>query len=182
MEEKPNVLMNACNFMDVKPIMMALPYPPVQIKEKNSNYAHLLHVNYCGSVSEMSAIMQYVNNTHRLSMSQCLIAKTILGIAMAEMIHLQKLGELIVLLGGNVDYSIKQRDGKVWTWTPHCLTLEEHPKKILMAAIASEKAAINQYMGHIKIMNDEHIRAMLKRIIQDEKYHIMVLQALMNMV
>lgn len=31
------------------------------------------------------------------------------------------------------------------------------------------------------MINDEHIRAMLGRITQDEKYHIMTLQTLMQM-
>lgn len=35
MEEKSKPLMNSCDFMGVKPIMVDLPYPPVQVKEKN---------------------------------------------------------------------------------------------------------------------------------------------------
>ena len=51
------------------------------------------------SLYELSAIAQYINNENRMSCERCPLAKTILGIAMAEMMHLQKLGELIVLLG-----------------------------------------------------------------------------------
>lgn len=36
MEEMKNAQVNMCNFMDVKPIMMDLPYPPIQVKEKKS--------------------------------------------------------------------------------------------------------------------------------------------------
>ena len=70
--------------MNVKPIMMDLPYPPTQVREKNHGYANLLSIDYCGSVSEMSAITQYVNNENRLSCMKCPMAKTILGIAMAD--------------------------------------------------------------------------------------------------
>lgn len=48
MEEMKNAQVNMCNFMDVKPIMMDLPYPPIQVKEKNPSYAHLLSIDYCG--------------------------------------------------------------------------------------------------------------------------------------
>lgn len=179
MKEKENALVNTCNFMSVKPIMMDLPYPPTQVKEKNQVYANLLSINYCGSVSEMSAITQYVNNENRLSSSKCPIAKTILGIAMAEMIHLQKLGELIHLLGGNINFTAKYRDGRQVMWTPQCLNIPENAREMLLADIESEKAAINQYKVHIKMIDDEYVRAVLGRIVKDEEYHIMVLQALM---
>ena len=104
MDEKSNFFVNTCDFMSVRPIMADLPYPPVQVRNKNQRYANLLSIDYCGSVSEMSAITQYINNESILSGDNCQMAKTILGIAMAEMIHLQKLAALIILLGGSVDY------------------------------------------------------------------------------
>lgn len=178
MEERAMPLVNDCNFMNVKPIMMDLPYPPTQVREKNHAYANLLSNDYCGSVSEMSAITQYINNENRLSCEKCPMAKTILGIAMAEMIHLQKLGELIFLLGGHVDFVAKQRNGRQKMWTPEYLTIPENAVKMILADIESEKAAINQYRMHIKMINDDCVNAVLERIIQDEEYHIMILQAL----
>ena len=113
-----------CN-MAVKPIMVELPYPEIRVREKNQTYANLLSIDYCGATSELSAITQYINNENRLSCEKCPIAKTILGIAMAEMIHLQKLGELIFLLGGCVDFTARQRNGKEQMWTPQYITIPE---------------------------------------------------------
>lgn len=180
MEEKSNPLVNTCNLTSVRPIMMELSYPPVQVSGKNQVYANLLSIDYCGSVSEMSAITQYINNENRLSCDQCPLAKTILGIAMAEMIHLQKLGELIFLLGGKIDFVAKHQDGRQRMWTPEYLTLQENARNILMEGIESEKAAIKQYRMHIKMIKDNSVNAVLARIIKDEEYHIMLLQALAN--
>lgn len=180
MEEKELPIVNTCSFMNVKPIMMDLPYPPVQVKGKNQVYANLLSIDYCGAVSEMSAITQYINNENRLSSEKCPLAQTILGIAMAEMIHLQKLGELIFLLGGDIDFIAKRRDGRRQMWTPEYLTIPENSGKMLMADIESEKAAINQYRTHIKMMNDNYVNAVLERIIKDEEYHILLLQNLLK--
>ena len=177
MEEKKT---NDCNFMGVAPIMMDLPYPPLQVKVKNPAYAQLLGVDYCGAVSEMSAITQYINNENRLSCDECEMAKTILGIAMAEMIHLQKLGELIILLGGNVDYTARNCHGESKMWTPEYLTLPENPGKMLVAGIESEREAIRQYRMHMRMMRDSHVNAVLARIMKDEEYHIMILQTLMK--
>lgn len=180
MEERKSPLASDCNFMSVKPIMVDLPYPPLRVSERNQAYANLLSVDYCGSVSELSAITQYINNENRLSHEQCETARTILGIGMAEMMHLQKLGELIVLLGGTVDYIARQNNGRASMWTPEYLTLPENIGKMLAADIEAEQAAIHQYQVHIKMMNDPFVNAVLARIIKDEEYHIMILRTLMQ--
>lgn len=180
MGENRTPITPACSFGSVRPIMMDLPYPPTQVQEQNQMYANLLNSDYCGSVSEMSAIMQYINNENRLFYERCPIAQTILGIAMAEMMHLQKLGELIFLLGGNVDFVVRQPNARPRMWTPEYLTIPENARNMLAADIDSEKAAINQYRMHIKMIGDDSVNAVLARIIQDEEYHIMVLQALMK--
>lgn len=178
MEENQNALANTCSFIGVKPIMMELPYPPIQVSGKNQMYANLLSIDYCGSVSEMSAITQYINNENRMSCEKCPLAKTILGIAMAEMIHLQKLGELIFLLGGEICYTASHRDGSQRMWTPEYLNTPGNIRKMLLADIEAEREAIKQYKIHIHMINDNYINAVLARIIKDEEYHIMLLKTL----
>lgn len=180
MEEKTGHIVNTCSFAGIKPIIMGLPYPTIQVKEKNQAYANLLSIDYCGSVSELSAIAQYINNENCLSARNCPLAKTILGIAMAEMMHLQKLGELISLLGGNVDFMARQQNGRQKMWTPEYLTIPKNPQKMLLADIEAEKGAVSQYRMHIQMINDNCIKDVLERIIMDEEYHIMLLQILMK--
>ena len=177
MGNNAGTLINECSMMGVKPVMLELPYPPIRVRDRNENYADLLSMDYCGSVSELSAITQYINNENRMSCEDCSLAKMILGIAMAEMIHLQKLGELIYLLGGDVDFVARQSNGKQSYWTPAYLTLPGQFNQMLYADIESEKAAINQYKVHISRMDDEYVNAVLRRIIKDEEYHILMLQA-----
>lgn len=175
MERNRILLTNNCNMQGIRPIMVDLPYPPIQVRGRNPRYAELLMVDYCGSVSELSAILQYINNENRMSDEYCSLIRTILGIAMAEMVHLQKLGELIHLLGGNVCFEAKQPDGM---WSPSCLTLPNHIPQMLQADIDAEKAAISQYKMHIKAIQDDFVNDVLRRIILDEEYHIMILQSL----
>lgn len=178
MQETTTSLTNTCNFSGIRPAMADLPYPPIQVKEKNLVYASLLSIDYCGSVSELSAITQYINNENRMSCMHCPLAKTILGIAMAEMMHLQKLGELIHLLGGKVDFAAKQQNGRMRLWTPEYLTLPDQIEKMIAADIEAEQAAVNQYRMHIKMIRDADVNAVLGRIIKDEEYHIMLLRSL----
>lgn len=180
MEENRNILINSCSFVNVKPLMLEVPYPPIQVQERNQVYANLLSADYCGSVSELSAITQYINNENRMSNEKCSLAKTILGIAMAEMIHLQKLGELIFLLGGSVDFTVKMPNGCSRMWTPKFLTIPEEPREMLVADIESEKDAIRQYKLHMEMICDSAVNAVLARIIKDEEYHIILLETLLE--
>ena len=176
MEER--CLTNNCSCAGVKPVMVDLPYPEIKGRGRNRNYADLLNVDYCGFVSELSAITQYINNENRISLEECAMARTLLGIAIAEMMHLQKLGELIVLLGGNVDFSWKTCNGRPKLWSPEYLTIPENIDKMLTADIEAEKDAVRQYEMHIKMIDDDCVNAVLRRIILDEEYHIMLLKSL----
>ena len=179
MEKEKDVIKNTCDFAGIRPIMVDLPWPDIQVRSQNQIYANLLSADYCGATSEMSAITQYINNENRLSGRNCPLARTILGIAMAEMMHLQKLGELIFLLGGNVDFVARHPNGKNVMWTPGYLNIPENRRKMLMADIEAEKSAINQYRMHVKVISDDCVRV-LERIIKDEEYHIMILQELLK--
>lgn len=76
--------------------------------------------------------------------------------------------------------NIRDCYGRQMMWTPHYLNIPENTKEMLLIDIEAEKAVIEQYKVHIKIINDEYVRTVLTRIIKDEEYHIMVLQALME--
>ena len=180
MEEKQDSLKESCNFAGISPIMVDLPYPPIKVRGENLAFANLLSIDYCGAVSELTTIAQYINHENRLAGEKCPIARTILGIAISEMIHLQKLGQMIALLGGNIDFTAKCRNGKQKMWTPEYLNIPEHAKSMLLADIEAERAAISQYEAHIKMVKDDCVNAVLKRIIKDEEYHIMLLKVLLK--
>ena len=154
--------------------------PEIRVRRRNRDYADLLSVDYCGFVSELSAITQYINNETRICGERCSLARTLLGIAVAEMMHLQKLGELIVLLGGDIDFTAKTRNGCSKLWTPEYLSISEKIDKKLEDEIESENEALCQYEMHIKMIKDDCVNSVLKRIILDEEYHIMLLKVLKN--
>lgn len=173
-------LIDSCNVMGLTPTMVNFPYPEIKVYEQNSVYADILRVDYCGAVSELSAITQYINNQTIMTIELCSMSKVLLSIAMAEMMHLEKLGQLIVLLGGKLEYKAMSADGDVTTWTPDFLELEDTPKKMIKANILSEQQAIAQYKEHIKMIDDPFINDVIRRIIMDEEYHLFLFQAMLN--
>ncbi len=176
-EEK---LASGCDFSGIKPAVMDLPYPPLQVRERNKNYAELIGISYCGMVSELSACLQYINNESRMVNRGCAMGRTLLGMAVAEMQHMQMLAGLIDLLGGNVCYTTGQAGGQTWMWSPQCLTLPEEPSEMLRADLDREIAVIDQYQSHMRLIGDDYVTAVLGRIVQDEQYHIMLLRSMMD--
>lgn len=180
MDEKRDSLACSCEFSGIKPIMVELPYPPLRVKNENLAYANLLSVDYCASVSEMTAITQYINHENRLAASRCPMAKALLGMAISEMIHLQKLSEMIILLGGSVDYTAKFRNGDWKLWTPEYIKRPDQARQMLQADLDAERATIDQYRMHINMIADGYVDDVLERIIKDEEYHVMMLQFLLK--
>ncbi|MDE7476650.1 MAG: manganese catalase family protein [Lachnospiraceae bacterium] len=180
MENSTKIIKSSCKLSAAKPAVMDLPYPPVQVREKNPSYANLISVSYCGMISELSAVMQYINNESRMFNAGCMLGNTILGMAMAEMTHMQILAELICLLGGNVSYISMQSGGQQWMWSPQCLTLPEKVRDMLNADLERELATIDQYNMQIAMIKDDYVNAVLNRIVQDEQYHVMLLRSMMD--
>ncbi len=83
-----------------------------------------------------------------------------------------------MLLGGDIDFAARNNNGRQKMWTPEYLNLPEQAKKMIWADIESERAAISQYKMHMGMIRDDCVNAVLRRIILDEEYHIMILQAL----
>lgn len=163
MSEIEKEMVNQCNMMGVNPAIVQLSYPSIQVSGRNPAYAEILKVDCCGAVSELSAITQYIHSEILLSGENCEVAKVVLGIAMAEMIHLQKLGQMVELLGGKLDYRVMKNQRNAVNWTTE--------------GIASEKGAIAQYQKHLQMIKDLHVRKMIARIMKDEEYHIFLLQS-----
>ncbi len=103
----------------------------------------------------------------------------LLAIAQAEMIHLQMLGELIVLLGRPLTYDATKSHCNT-LWTPETVTFGNNFNTMICANIDGEYSAIKQYEKHISKIHDPYIQAILKRIAMDEKYHISLLKKLLK--
>ncbi|MGL5152740.1 MAG: ferritin-like domain-containing protein [Clostridium sp.] len=173
-----NNLTNKCDFEGLKPAILDIPYPEMKVSEKNLHYAALLTEDYCSGVSELTAITQYVNHETRISGYDCNVARVILSIAMAEMTHLQILGQVIILLGGNLTYNAVYKEGAV-PWEVSNVVYGYTPEDMLLSDIRGEKGAINQYIEHINMIDDPCVKSILKRIVMDEQYHVALLSDLL---
>ena len=159
----------------------SLKYPEIKIENKNKEYAYLLLEDYAGKTSELTAITLYVYQHIINEDINKLLAKTLKGIFIAEMHHLEILGNLIRLLGVKPVY--KTLDENIITpWNSNYVNYETNVTKILLLNIENEEAAIKQYKMHIQLINDKYIKEILERIILDELEHIKCFNNLLDQI
>lgn len=133
-----------------------LPYPEPRIEMQNVQYANILLNDYAGSVSEFTAVSLY-SYQHFVSEGEYKdFAELIGGISMAEMKHLELVGETIKLLGIKPVYIDNAcPPGRLWTGA--YVNYTTFIKEMLMEDIKSELKAIENYRYHITLINDKYI-------------------------
>lgn len=151
------------------------PYPEIRVMGLNHNYAMLLLEDYAGSVSEFSAITQYVYHNFVLKPEYGELADLLECIALVEMHHLEILAETIFKLGVDPLYRTIETNGTERFWNANFVFYGAGLCDRLMADIASEWAAITNYRKHQQMISDPYVKQILERIILDEFHHIKLL-------
>lgn len=147
------------------------PYPEIKVVGPNPCYACLLMDDYAGVVSEFTAISQYIYHHFYFKDIDKNLGELMENVSITEMLHLEMLADTIKKLDGNPlikgSYSTM---GNFWngSFIYYGINLCEQ----LKADIDSEFKAIEEYRKHIYMIGDPNIKAILKRIILDEKVHI----------
>lgn len=160
-------------FIESLPCKADMPYPEAEVEGPNIRYANLLMDAYAdGDKGELTAITQYMH--HHLTIQNKEIANVELCIALIEMKHLELIGDLIKMLGGNPKY---RRSNKAW-WDGGHVSYGDNTEFKLKLDMDSEKAAIEGYKTLISEIEDKNIVKVLKRIIEDELVHLNILTTL----
>lgn len=155
-----------------------LPYPSIEIKEKNSFYGKCMLDNIGGANSEMSAISLYFYN-NLISSTYPDVSYIFHKVSIVEMHHLELFGKIALELG---------EDPRLWAycnrcsnhcyWTPNYNQYPTILSALLKHAIQNEHAAIQKYESQILQIKDCCIIENLKRIILDETLHIELFETL----
>lgn len=147
------------------------PYPEIKVLGPNLCYACILMDDYAGTVSEFTAISQYLYHHFFFENIDKELGDLLENVAVTEMLHMEMLADIIIKLGGNPiirgSYSTL---GNFWngSFIHYGTQLCDQ----LKADIDSEYKAIYAYEKHIHMICDPFIQAVLQRIILDEKVHI----------
>lgn len=179
-------------FLETIPCQSDIPFPPIKVEKKNLDYATLLLDAFASSAdSEIQAITQYIY--HSKTISNNIISKALMCIALIEMHHLDALSELIPMLGGKPFYENSNKNfwmtGNIAYVDKNIIYEKEHsnvgdkegnPRKKLEVDIDAEKNAINGYKRLLKNIEDKYIEKVILKIISDEQTHMKIFENLIE--
>lgn len=156
-----------------------LPYPSLDGIGKDLMAVRIISPAYADRESEMTAVLQYVFQAFVFnSKGMENFAHTLHRIAVSEMTHLDILGSLICKLGAlPVFTSCPPR--KFDFYTTAAVSYACEPETMLLCDIRGENEAIRGYEKMLCKLQSEQIRAVIARIIEDEKLHLQALETML---
>ena len=147
------------------------PYPPIRVAERNREYARMLGIDFASSKSEMTSVTQYMYHDWTLHRRYPEISSEMRRIAEVEMHHLDMLGQLIILLGGDPQYRAV-RHNRCMYWNGDMVCERNNPPIMIQEDIRLEQSAIETYSRQARMIRDPYVVAVIERIIEDEKLHL----------
>lgn len=143
------------------------------IMKTYKEYSELLLDDYAGFVSEDSAVHQYTYQHIILKNVNKDVSDELLKIAITEMRHLSLLGDIVLKLGELPKFeAINFYTNNVSAWSANYINYETNIHKMMKYNISIEESAIKKYKEHISLIDNQEIKLLLKKIIDDELKHV----------
>ena len=163
-----------------KPITLNEPFPTTEGICPDAYSLAVISPAYASSTGELNAILQYLYhffNFEHQGLND--YAEALEGIAIAEMIHLKLLGETIIALGAQPIYC--QNPPTAYNfYSTKFVSYSRNLINMIEDDIVGEKRAICQYSKMISRLKNEQVKAIVSRILQDEKLHLETLKSILS--
>lgn len=155
-----------------KPLTLNEDFPTTDNLCKDAYSLSVISPAYASPSGELNAVLQYIYHSINFEKKGYKeYADTLKSIAIAEMLHLELLGETIYSLGSEPIYcqnpptSFNFYSTKSVTYS-RCLT------DMLNDDILGEKKAIAQYTKILERLKNEQVKKIIARILKDERLHL----------
>ncbi len=158
-----------------KSYRLETPYPSLSEKSPNGFYVSLLLNLYASAKSETTAVLQYVYQSHYFNAYSEELSKTLIGIAIAEMHHVDLLQSAIISFGGCPKY-ISPRG---IYYSTRSVDYSTDFAAMLLSDISDEKAAIKAYRDAAELVSDDELKELLLRIMTDEELHHKIFEGIL---
>lgn len=161
----------------MKPLICDLPYPSVDSLTCDVRSGQIISFAYAAQYGELTATLQYTYHHFHFGLTDGETADTLMSIAVAEMKHLDILGESMLRLGVNPLYV--QYPNSCTYYNTSGVSKSTAPQKMLMDDIQGELEAIANYKKMLFVLRNEQVEAIIQRIILDEELHLATLKQLL---
>ena len=153
-----------------------LPYPSLDGIANDCRALRVVSPAYAGREGELTATLQYVYQSILLGeKGYGELSRLLLDIAITEMHHIEILGSLITRLGAPPVFTACP-PYPVGFYSASCVNYAKSPDAMIAADIRGERGAIDCYESILGTLCDEKVRAVISRIIEDEKVHLAALE------
>lgn len=162
----------------MKPLVCDLPYPSIDILTKDIRSGNIISFAYATLKGEITATLQYTYHHFFLTGKNVDDAETLMSIAIAEMKHIDILGESMIKLGVKPRYVQYPNSDEFYNTS--IISQATTPQKMLMDDIQGEMNAIADYQKMLFILKNEQVEAIIQRIILDEQLHLETLKNMLS--
>ncbi len=162
----------------MKPLICDLPYPSVDSLTKDVRSGNIISFAYATLRGELTATLQYTYHHFYLSNYDAEDSQLLMSIAIAEMKHIDILGESMLKLGVSPKYV--QHPNTQAFYNTSTVSQSTTPQKMLMDDIQGEMNAICDYQKMLYTLKNEQVEAIIQRIILDEQLHLETLKKMLE--
>ena len=152
--------------MKSSPYAAPEPYPEIKVEREDPRLANLIMGKLAGQQSEMTATTRYLYL--HWTLTEC--HDVMFGIAKVEMHHMNMLGQMIRLLGGDPRFQVCQRGRPVF-WNGGMIPYWKTVREALEGSMKAEEATAAGYQELIDQISDQNVCRVLARIRDDELFH-----------
>lgn len=162
----------------MKPLVLDLPYPNTSELTEDVRSGNIISFGYATLRGEVAAVLQYVYHHFYFGLTNKEDAETLMSIAIAEMMHVDILGNAMLKLGTSPRY-VQCPNTCAYFNTSH-VSDSRSPTKMLLDDIQSEMGAIACYQKMLLELKNEKVAAIIQRIILDEQLHLETFKKLLE--
>lgn len=163
-----------------KPLIANLPYPSLDGLTTDPRSARIISAAYATPSGELNATLQYVYHSLCFAHSgKKSAADTLMSIAIAEMTHLDLLGEALLNLGTQPIYTF-QPPTNFNFYSTKFVAYSRTLANMIEDDIMGEKYAIYCYERMLCRLKNGTLKALIVRIIEDEKLHLEALKNILD--
>lgn len=155
-----------------KPLITPTPFPTAAGLSPDAYSLRILSPAYASPTGELNAVLQYVYHSFFFrNEGHASIAETLRSIAIAEMLHLNLLGEVILALGASPVFCQFPPSGYNF-YSAKYVAYSSSLVHMLEDDIRAERRSIALYTKMLKCLTNGQVRAVVSRLLEDEKLHL----------
>ena len=163
-----------------EPLTAAAPFPEVFDIYEDAFSLRIISPAYASPTGELNAVLQYVyHSLYFEKFGYKEISETLMSIAIAEMIHLKKLGGAILSLGAPPVYCRCPYSGFDY-YSAKYVAYSRSLRFMLEDDAIGERQAIRDYGLMLKKLKNAQVAEIVSRIREDEVLHLNALQAILK--